>query len=469
MPRHWHLPGLETPGLGWTGETWYEGETPGGARFSTPRLSRPESAAVADTVRTNALRARRERSLSDVVKCISGAAMRLTEAEDPAGATARRLLGEELGWSAELVTETLAGSAAIWSEEALRTILAAELPDQGVLDGFREGLSHAEGPARRRRAVGPSLSFVVHAGNVPGMAVTAAIRGLLVRSGLLCKTPRSEPGLLPLFLECVEEADPLLGRSAAATWWPSDADAPLWDAWTQKAGKIVLYGGDEAVRGVRRRMPGHADLVVYGPRIGIAVLLPDADPAASVAESLARDVCAYEQQGCVSPRIAYVMGDAGRFAERLATAMAEEVRRADAPPPAAGTASAIRSARAELEFRSYADESEAVRVLGEEDDLRWTVLLHDAPTAKAEALPRVVSVCPVSEPGRLEETLSPLEGRIQSIGYAGREGLEELAELAATLGVSRLAPVGAVAWPPADWRHDGRHQLLPLLRWTDWE
>jgi hypothetical protein len=26
-----------------------------------------------------------------------------------------------------------------------------------------------------------------------------------------------------------------------------------------------------------------------------------------------------------------------------------------------------------------------------------------------------------------------------------------------------------MAWPPADWRHDGRMQLMPLLRWTDFE
>jgi hypothetical protein len=70
----------------------------------------------------------------------------------------------------------------------------------------------------------------------------------------------------------------------------------------------------------------------------------------------------------------------------------------------------------------------------------------------------------------LGETLQPLDGRIQAIGYAGDEDrLASLAEVAVDLGVCRMAPLGRMAWPPAEWRHDGNFQLLPLLEWTEWE
>ena len=62
-----------------------------------------------------------------------------------------------------------------------------------------------------------------------------------------------------------------------------------------------------------------------------------------------------------------------------------------------------------------------------------------------------------------------LEGRIQAIGYAGSDGLGALAAAASRLGVSRVAPLGSMAWPPPDWRHEGKHQLLPLINWTDLE
>ena len=88
---------------------------------------------------------------------------------------------------------------------------------------------------------------------------------------------------------------------------------------------------------------------------------------------------------------------------------------------------------------------------------------------RAEALPRLVWVCAIEDLAELARRLDPARRRIQAIGYAGSRGVERLADLAARDGVSRLSPFGTVAWPPADWRHDARHQLLPLLEWTDWE
>jgi hypothetical protein len=109
-------------------------------------------------------------------------------------------------------------------------------------------------------------------------------------------------------------------------------------------------------------------------------------------------------------------------------------------------------------------------VLASERDLAWTVLLDDPPCLEVESLPRVVRVSRVGTLEILKRLIQPLSGRIQALGYAGDGGLLRLlAEVAADLGVGRLAPLGRLAWPPADWRHDGRYQLLPLLTWTDWE
>ncbi len=475
MSEPWFLPGL-TDSDHWDGASWCEGVA-GGRPFRTPRLEAGAADGVASRVRSAALRARRERSLGDLVKCLSEVAYRLTDTSHPPGREALQLLQEELGWGREMARETLHSFSAQWSEEALWRMIRDELPDPSMLEDFRAAPG-ADTPGRMRRAVGPPLLFLVSAANVPGVAVTAALRALIARSGLLARTPQAEPGLLPLFFRVLAQQDPLVGDSVAATWWPSAGDAPLWQAWTARAGKVVVYGGGDAVRTLRERTPPHTDLVVYGPRVGLGVVLSDAalpDPvpgdvlqSAAAAAGLARDVCAYEQQGCVSPRIVYVIGDPLPFAERLAEALATETERLPPPDPDAGTATAIRSARSELEFRGYA-RSGAVSVLGSTDDLAWTVLVHDQPTTETETLPRVVSVCGLSSVQELAGPLQILEGRIQSIGFCGSHDLEALADLAATLGVSRVAPFGRIAWPPPDWRHDGKHQLLPLLQWTDWE
>ena len=456
----WHLPGL--PGR--DGRETEAGRTAAGASFRVPALSREDAEAVADEVRAAALEGRGRLATARVIEAAAAAAGRVADPSDPAGREAASTLSEELGWPSALAEETLSGMGRSWTEDALHRVVERELGGTAVLDGWTD--EGAILPGRRRRASGPPLLFVVHAGNVPGVAVTAAIRGLLVRSGVLSRAPGSEPGLLACFARALTAEEPALGRSLATTWWPADGGEAAWDTWVKRAGKVVVYGGEEAVRGVRGRVPGDEDLVAYGPRLGVAVALPDAS-AGEAASALAADVCAYEQQGCVSPRLAYAVGsDPLELGRRLAEALEEEVARLPRPQPDEATAVAIRSARAEAEFAGLAGRD--VHVLGGEG-LAWTVVVGGEDPLLTLGLPRLVRVHGAAGVEELGRTLGPLEGRVQTVGYAGREGLPALADLAARLGACRIAPLGEVAWPPADWLHDGRPQLLPLLRWTEWE
>lgn len=468
----WHLPGLDAddPALC---SGWVDGRTVAGRAFQVPAPTAEGAARITGEVRRAALQARRERSLAEVVQAAATAAGRLAEVSTEAGGEAVRLVADEQGWSEPLAQETLAEMGRIWTEESLWSVLRSELRDPLVLEGFRvdpearDGLLEASWGERRRRASGPPLLFQIMAGNVPGVAVTAVMRGLLVRSGVLTKLSEEEPGLVVLFARQLAEVDPLLALSLAAMWWPAEEEHPLWSEWTAKAGRLVVYGGEAAVLGVRGRARPDQEIITYGPKLGVGVILPGADVPAA-AGALARDVCAYEQQGCVSPRLVFVLGSAEPFAKELAGALARETERIPRRPLRPEEAVATRSARAEVEFRGYAHG--ASRVLASERDLAWTVLLDDPPCLEVESLPRVVRVSRVGTLEILKRLIQPLSGRIQALGYAGDGGLLRLlAEVAADLGVGRLAPLGRLAWPPADWRHDGRYQLLPLLTWTDWE
>lgn len=456
----WHLPGLPSdpvrPGV--------EGTAASGRTYRVPRLEQVEAEAVAAEVRRAALEARRALSTAEVVATASHAALRLADPADPVGAEALRVLASELAWPEALSRETLAGMARGWTRAALLSVLEREFGGTEPLDGWVAGDTGAL-PGRRRRAAGPPLLLVVHAGNVPGVAVTAALRGLLVRSGVLCRAPAAEPGLLACFARALAAESSLLGRCVATTWWPAAHDAP-WAEWVKRSGKVIVYGGEAAVEGVRDRVPAHVDLVAYGPRVGVAAVLPDA-PLEEAASALARDVCAYEQQGCVSPRLAYAVGrDAAELGRALAKALEREVGRLPRPAPDAATAVAVRSARAEAEFAALGGRPVRLETSGEAPT--WTVVVGGDPR-RSDPLPRFVRVHPVGDVAELERLLAPLEGRVQSVGYAGTKGLEALADAAARLGACRVAPVGTLAWPPADWLHDGRPQLLPLVDWTEWE
>lgn len=481
MPEHHHLPGLPDGGRPLDR---HRGRTAAGHSFTAPALTRAAADAVARSVRAAAEEARERLPIRRVVELVGGTAGRLADPDTEVGRSARDLLGRELGWPPGLSDRSLQEMGRVWTPEALWGILRSELGDPAVLDEFRPeaesgGAASGRDPAarpgsRRRRASGPPLLLVVNAGNVPGVAVTAALRGLVARSGVLLKSPGEEPGLLPLFGRALTRQSGLLGRAVAATWWPGDSDDPAWDSWTKRSSKVVVYGGESAVRDVRDRTPPISDLVAYGPRLGLGAVLPDAVAGdRGVADALARDVCAYEQRGCVSPRVVYCVGtdDPLPFARRLADALAEETTGRPASRPTGAEATGIRALRARAEVGGYAaGPADGPRVLSPGDgDLSWTVVVGGDPAPVSRALPRVVRVHALDDLAALAAVIRPLEGRIQVLGYAGTHGRRELARLAARNGVARVAPLGKMAWPPADWRHDGRHQILPLLRWTDWE
>lgn len=469
LPGPEWLPGLPTD---FDPENRLDSQTVAGAMFWVPQLTELEAVQVADTVRTASLAARRTHRTADVVTAVGRAARRLANPDDPIGAAAIDAVRHSTDCSPAVATELLERNTDGWTSPELSALVRAELGELAVLDEPRPDPSL---PGRRRRAAGPPVLHLVLAGNVPGVAVTAVIRALLVRSGVLCKLPASEPWLVGLFARALHEEDPALAATIAATWWPADNPGPVAHEWTKRSGKVVVYGGADAVRAIRTRTPPTIPLLEYGPRVGAVLLGPDATDAEL--RGLARDTCAYDQAGCVSPRLVYLLSEpspasggggstsATARVDRLAAALGAEVARLGQVFTTDEEAVEIRAARARLQFGA-----DGGRALGP-DDLGWTVLHRSAVGAHSEPLPRVLWIYELESVEELPELRSVLEGRLQALGIAGvSDGVRDRAEeLAVELGISRVTPLGAMAWPPADWRHDGRLQLMPLLRWTDFE
>lgn len=474
------LPGPEwLPGLpeDFDPENRLDGQTAAGATFWVPQLTELEAVTVAERVREAALAARGTHRVADVVMAVASAAERLADPNDPIGAAAVEAVRCSTGSTRDVAAELLAHNAQGWTSPELSALVRAELGELAILDEPRPDPAQ---PGRRRRAAGPPVLHLVLAGNVPGVAVTAVIRGLLVRSGVLCKLPATEPWLVGLFARALHEEDAALAATLAATWWPVDAPGPVAHEWTKRSGKVVVYGGAEAVRSLRARTPPTIPLLEYGPRVGLVLL----GPAVTDEElgGLARDTLAYDQAGCVSPRLVYLLGaDAGAGADqdgsapnspadprldRLATALGAEITRRGQVLTTDEEAVDIRAARARLQFGA----EPGGRAMGPED-LGWTILHRTEAGAYSEPLPRVLWAYDVASVEELAELRGVLEGRVQALGIAGvDEPTRHAAErLAVELGVSRVTPPGEMAWPPADWRHDGRMQLMPLLRWTDFE
>jgi hypothetical protein len=89
-------------------------------------------------------------------------------------------------------------------------------------------------------------------------------------------------------------------------------------------GEIHVYGRAETIENVRARVKPGVLVRAHGPGIGVAVVL-QSDRMGEVATAIARDVVPFDQRGCLSPRIVFVVGDFSRaedLSERLGAALA---------------------------------------------------------------------------------------------------------------------------------------------------
>jgi hypothetical protein len=349
-------------------------------------------------------------------------------------------------------------------------VLREEFGDPGVLDGFRPRRS----VAGRTRAFGPRLATHVFSGNVPGVGVTSLIRSLLVKAGTLGKTAAGEPLLPALFAQGIAETDPELGACIAVTYWPGGNEA-LEQVAIGAAEAVIVYGGDEVVAAIRARVPTHARFMGYGHKLSFGVIGREAltaDESVAVAARAALEVATFDQQGCVSPHVFYVEegGDTSprEWARMLAHAMEEAERTLPRGTLNPREASGIRQLRGEAEFSQLA--GNGVELHASAEGTAWTVIFDPDPAFAASCLNRVARVKPVPRLERVPGLVGSLGPYLQTAGVAADpERLLWLAGSLGRLGVSRIAPLGQMAWPPPAWNHDGRPPLRDLIRWCDVE
>jgi hypothetical protein len=381
-----------------------------------------------------------------------------------------RRLAEDLlpaitGYSPPMIREGLSALLHGLRRESLLQCLTAEFGDPACLDTFRP----LRGTGLLTRAFGPRLAVHVFSGNVPGLPVWSLTCGLLVKAANLGKTASGEPLLPALFAASLAEVDPDLARCLAILYWPGGAE-DLEAAAFGRAEAIIAYGGDEALRSLRGRVPAAARFLAYSHRLSFGLIAREALTAAGAPEVAARaafDVAIFDQQGCVSPHVFYVE-TGGKvsprdFAASLAAALQEVERRLPRGRIPLGASAAIQG------LRDMADLG-GDEVWASPGGTAWTVIFEDDAAFAPSCLNRTVRVKPVADLADLPPLLAPLGNALQTAGVAAPpERLPALAASLGRLGVTRLCPLGQMPFPAFAWHHDGRGNLLDLVRFTDIE
>ena len=458
-----HLPGLRPNDV----RSWRTLERDGlSLRF--PVLDQNGFEHLCDALRAARTRRLAGRSAATIVDAVAEAATILRE--DAARPSLESEIAIMSGYAEQMVHHVLERMLHDWTRSALLQLLDAELDGGRALETFQA----QRGRSVRSRAFGPDLTLHVFAGNVPGVAVTAMIRSLLVRSAVLGKMASGEPILATWFARALARVDPELAACIGITYWPGE-DGQSTDHAMRHADAVVVYGGANAARAIRERAPGRTRIIEHGPRFSVGVVssrvLASGAEADRVADDIARAVATFDQQGCVSPHAVWVeeggaIGARG-LAERIARSLASLETELPPGKRSAGEAAGVHDARTRAEFRAVAGEATWVWASG---DTSWTVICEDADAFEPSPLSRTLRVHPVAVVEDVPLRIARAGAFLQTVAIAADSAtIEALAPRFARIGATRITSFAQMPWPPVTGHHDGRGPLAELVRWVDLE
>lgn len=315
-----------------------------------------------------------------------------------------------------------------------------ELGHEEILDGFQPYGGHLS------RAIAPRAILHILSGNTPHAAFQTILRGLLLGSHNLVKFSSGGLGKL-------EEFSALLPAGLAAKL---ECSRKLEEDWLRRAEAWVVFGSDATVAEFRAKCPPRVPFQGHGHRVSLAVVLEDPDLRSCALA--ARDVSLFEQQGCLSPQVIFVAGDARRYAGMLSREMEWFALESPPPPLPLAAQAEIATARADWEFRASGDQG--VRVW---KGPGWTVVFEESEEFPVSPLHRFVFVKPL--PADWSACLARFSEHLGGLGIWPSTPAN--AARFAEAGFSRICSIGRMQDTPFTWHCDSRQNLASLVRWVD--
>jgi len=304
-----------------------------------------------------------------------------------------------------------------------------------------------------------NLSIVL-AGNLFTAAVRAVVVPLLLGIPVTVRASSRETLFPRMLHDVLGSCDSELGaamRLVAFTGGDLESERSLF----AESEATAVYGGDDTIAAMMRRHPD-ANLIAHGHGVSAAYCGPEAlhgDRVSETIASLALDVCAYDQRGCLSPQVVYVVADseasASAFAERFATEgmdpLARELPRGPLPPEV-GAAQAQWRGVAEVEGALIVGDTYGIAI-GTPATLRWSPGYRN------------VTIVPVHDRSEALRALTPLGATLKCIGSDPASSSALRAELARSERLTAyICPLGSMQTPGLDAPADGKPIWDGLLR-----
>ncbi|WP_394615770.1 acyl-CoA reductase [Lentzea sp. JNUCC 0626] len=302
------------------------------------------------------------------------------------------------------------------------------------------------------------LGLLAHvtAGNAPAAGVLSAVEGLLSGNLNVLKVASDDSGFTASVLAALAALDQtgqIAARLIVLHFSSSRTD------WTSRmlgaADAVAVWGGEEAIAGVREFVQPGTRVVDWGPKLSFAYLTADLWSDVDTLHALAADVCQLEQQACSSPQVIYLdtedSAQVFAFAERFAA-----VLELTGPPTR------------EPSQAEWAEITNTVVVTQLEEHLgftkvhaggHWRVLADVRFAPRTSPLYRTVWVKPLPRK-QITSVLRPMRQYLQTVGLAAdRPDTAALARAFVSVGVQRITTPGSMLGGYSGEPHDGVYAL----------
>ncbi|MDB6060342.1 MAG: long-chain-fatty-acyl-CoA reductase [Verrucomicrobiaceae bacterium] len=202
-----------------------------------------------------------------------------------------------------------------------------------VLDGWVARNPYL--PSSRVRAIPPRMVHVL-AGNAPVVPPITIVRGAVTKGVHLLKLPSNDMFTTTAILRTMADVDPNhpTTRSFSAVYWRG-GDEKIESAIyrSQYFDKIVVWGGEAAVKHVVKYTGPGLEMVSFDPKVSVSMIgravFESPEVLREVAAKAAADVIGWNQDACSASRFQYVEGsteEVDQYCEELVKAMAVDTR-----------------------------------------------------------------------------------------------------------------------------------------------
>jgi hypothetical protein len=396
----------------------------------------------------------------DVLSFLDAVSRSLRDDQESLLAASAKSLERVSPLSQTVIESSYADLWRIFLPDTLRFQIDQELNGPARLDGW-SAVTRGD-DIIRVRAYPPRLAHILP-GSAPVASALTIARSALTKGLHLLKMASNDPFTTTAILRVMAsvDADHPIVRSFSSVYWRG-GDAAVEDAVfrSQYFDKLVVWGGDSAIRTAQKYVAPGFEVVSFDPKTSISLIgretFESPERIQEVAALAATDSTLFNQESCSASRYHFVEGsidEVDEYCEALARQLG--VERARSSSPAGQISSDVRE-----EIDALRALEPLYRVWGEYDGT-GLVVRSDEPVS---FFPTNKTVNVVVVPS-LEDAVRYCTVATQTVGMYPAERKQDFRDSLCSMGAQRIVTLGKAGSSSSGLPHDGFYPLHRMVRW----